>query len=232
MLATLLVWYALPVLAWPARVVTTLLLVALPAFVVSQRHMAREAPELMTRRAIYASSAIGVWIIALFCVLAALASGLDAGSLGLVLPPAAQVLGWSAAVTLAGLVVMGTSRLLRIRETPLLLFLLPRNQREKAEFAGVSLSAGIGEELVFRGFLVPALIMAGGSVWLAAAVSSVAFGTMHVYQGTSGVVRTTILGFILAVPFILTGSIVPSVVAHTAINLMAGLWLAEWLLKR
>jgi membrane protease YdiL (CAAX protease family) len=57
------------------------------------------------------------------------------------------------------------------------------------------------------------------------------FGIMHAYQDVGGAARAAILGAVLAVPVVLTGSIVPAMVAHAAIDLTSGLLLARWLLR-
>lgn len=39
-------------------------------------------------------------------------------------------------------------------------------------------------------------------------------------------------GFLLAIPFLITGSIFPLMLAHTAFGVIAGIWLADRLLRR
>jgi len=75
------------------------------------------------------------------------------------------------------------------------------------------------EELLFRGVLVGAFAAgAGVSPWLLVVPSSVLFGLGHGAQGRLGVVVTTALGAVLAVAFVLTGSLVVVVVAHYLVN--------------
>ncbi len=63
------------------------------------------------------------------------------------------------------------------------------------------------------------------AVW----VSVAAFAVTHTYQGVLGVVRVAILGLILTAPFLITGSVYPSMIAHATLDLLAGLVLADWL---
>ena len=49
--------------------------------------------------------------------------------------------------------------------------------------------------------------------------SSVAFGLGHVYQGFKGVLMTTIAGLGLGLLFLLSGSLVPSMVLHALLDL-------------
>lgn len=66
---------------------------------------------------------------------------------------------------------------------------LPHTQQERGWFAAVSVTAGICEELVYRGFLIWALQPWAGA-WGAAAVSLAGFTFAHAYQGKGFVVRT------------------------------------------
>ncbi|MHB9288425.1 lysostaphin resistance A-like protein [Halobacteriales archaeon Cl-PHB] len=75
------------------------------------------------------------------------------------------------------------------------------------------------EELLFRAALV-GVIGAGFDVspWLLAVLSSIAFALGHGAQGRVGVVVTGVLGLVLAVGFVLTGSLLVVVVAHYLVN--------------
>ncbi|MFB6240732.1 MAG: type II CAAX prenyl endopeptidase Rce1 family protein, partial [Gemmatimonadota bacterium] len=54
-------------------------------------------------------------------------------------------------------------------------------------------------------------------------VVAVAFGIAHGYQRAVGVVRAGVLGVLLGLPVLFTGSLYPAVVAHFWINLAIGL---------
>ena len=118
-----------------------------------------------------------------------------------------------------------------IKETPLLHQLLPRTVPEKIVFAFLSLAAGLGEEIAFRGFAIPGLVLLTGSDWAAALISSMAFGVLHGYQGWLGVARTGAMGFLLAASFLLSGSLWPAILAHAALDLISGLVLGDTLLR-
>lgn len=100
-------------------------------------------------------------------------------------------------------------------------FLLPRTRRERAWFVGVALSAGICEEVIFRGFLIryvdalPIGIGIGGSIVIAALI----FGLDHGYQGVRGFVVTTVVALVLSALFFLAGSLWLPMVLHAAIDL-------------
>jgi uncharacterized protein len=232
-IAVLAAWLASPDLPSPARFLTVFLITFLPALLLVQGRALRQVDlGTIPRTTIYLSSSFALWVLALVTVAAAFASGFTPGLLGWVALPIAPLVFWSAGITLLGVGVLTMGRVLDVRETDLLRHLLPRNTAERVAFVGVSLTAGICEELVFRSFLIPALTVVSGSVWAAVLISSVVFGFLHGYQGPAGIARTAALGFLLALPLLITGSILPSMIAHFLLDIIAGLWLADWLLRR
>jgi membrane protease YdiL (CAAX protease family) len=116
-------------------------------------------------------------------------------------------------------------------ETPLLQHLIPQTWVEKLVYVGVCLTAGICEELVFRGFLIAALNAATGSLPLAVVLSAGAFGVAHAHQDAAGAMRATLLALVLSVPLLVTGSLYPGIAAHAIVDLLGGLWLSKWLLR-
>ena len=226
---TLGIWLSLDALAWPARALTTFLLGPLPALMLLQARLLDQLPAEAEREGVYFSSALSVWILAAFAMLAARHSGLTRGDLRIEGISTALLLGSAGLTTLAGLGVMALGRLLKVPESALVDYLIPRTAAEKIAFTGLSFSAGIAEELIFRSFLIAAVYQASGSLAAGVTVSVAAFAVTHAYQGLVGVIRVAILGLVLTAPFILTGSVYPSMIAHTVLDLLAGLVLAEWL---
>jgi len=90
----------------------------------------------------------------------------------------------------------------------------------------LSLAAGLGEETAYRGYLITVLAPLTGLAG-AAVLSSAVFGVLHVYQGWLGIPRTALLGGLLAWGFLASGSLWPAIVAHTVIDLIAGIALGE-----
>lgn len=109
-----------------------------------------------------------------------------------------------------------------------MIWMLPAKRREAIWFIGpVSLSAGICEELLYRGYLMQ--WMEGYlPVWAAIILSSLVFGLMHAYQGPGGIVRTAGLGLVMAGLFAATGSLLWPILLHVIIDAYAGAlsWLA------
>ncbi len=102
-----------------------------------------------------------------------------------------------------------------------LAFMLPRNGFERGLFALLCLSAGIGEEIIFRGFVLRYLLDWHLGLTLAVIGSSLLFGLAHAGQGGSGIVRTGLVGLILALLYLATGSLLLPIVAHASIDLQA-----------
>lgn len=104
--------------------------------------------------------------------------------------------------------------------------ILPVTNSEKRIWNYVSLTAGITEEIIYRGFLIFALsyLFPNFSVWFIIIFSSLLFGLAHTYQGfVTGVVRTTVIGIIFSIFYIGIGSILPLIVFHFLIDYVAKL---------
>ena len=69
--------------------------------------------------------------------------------------------------------------------------------------------------------VVAALLLPAVQVWVLALGVAVVFGLAHVYQGAAGVVVTSMMGAVLGVLVVATGSLLPAVVLHAALDLRA-----------
>ena len=98
---------------------------------------------------------------------------------------------------------------------------LPATRRELRWFRGVSVAAGVGEELFYRGFLLAYLTVWMPLLW-AVVVSSVLFGFAHVMHGARATARSTVAGIVLAGLFVLSGSLWASMLLHTVIDWAGG----------
>lgn len=220
--ASVIAWAAAGELAWPARAFLALLVGPLPALAVIQARALADEPMPIPRVAVYLSSILSLWILAAIAFLAAITSGFTSRRLGLSFVNSQTVLWWTLLCLTAAGAIWFAGRLLGIREHPLLEAILPVTRREKRWFLLVSVTAGICEELVFRGFGLAALTTASGNVWFATLIGAGLFGMLHAYQGSVGVARTAALGFVLSLPVLMTGSIIPGIVAHTVIDMIGG----------
>jgi membrane protease YdiL (CAAX protease family) len=81
-----------------------------------------------------------------------------------------------------------------------------------ATLLAVAVASGVGEELLFRGLLVPLVGIVG---------SSVLFGALHQIRGSARwwwMAWATAMGLVFALVFVATGSLAGPIVAHAAIN--------------
>jgi len=93
-------------------------------------------------------------------------------------------------------------------------FLLPRSSLEVALWILVSVSAGICEEAVYRGYLQRQFAAITGHVTGGIILSGLAFGAVHLYQGVLRAVSIAILGMFLGVVAHWRKSVRPVMVAH------------------
>jgi membrane protease YdiL (CAAX protease family) len=98
--------------------------------------------------------------------------------------------------------------------------MLPHTPGELRAFHVVSWTAGICEELLYRGYLLWYL-----GHWMgmpAVAVSSLLFGIGHSYQGWRGIVTTTLVGVVMALIYLGAGSLWPAMALHALIDIHSG----------
>ena len=99
--------------------------------------------------------------------------------------------------------------------------ILPHNDRELRWFFLVSMTAGICEEFLFRGYLIGALAPLV-TWWGAAALALIPFGLLHGYQGRSGIIKTAIVGAFMTLIVFVTHSLIPVMVLHVVIDIGGG----------
>lgn len=155
--------------------------------------------------------------------------GVAAGSIGLTVPTvpddAPPALAGVIGGMLAGLVVLTVLgiRAARRGRAPVapaaFAAMIPVTRTERWWMAAVSVGAGVSEELVFRGLLLAVAVGSGVPPLLAAAVLTVVFGAVHLYQGWAGMLSATVLGAVMFAITLGTGSLLIPIVLHAAIDL-------------
>lgn len=99
--------------------------------------------------------------------------------------------------------------------------MLPRTPAERWGWAALSVTAGVTEEVIWRGFGLTLLfaLLPGVHPALPIVLSAAAFGWAHWYQGLTGIVATGLLGGILALLFWVSGSLLLPIVLHALLDL-------------
>jgi hypothetical protein len=99
--------------------------------------------------------------------------------------------------------------------------MLPHSREELAWWYRLSVTAGVCEELLYRGYLIWYL-----SHWLgfitAAGVAAVLFGVGHSYQGARGMLWTGAAGLFFGAVYLLTRSLFASMVIHALMDVHSG----------
>ena len=109
---------------------------------------------------------------------------------------------------------------------------LPRTSVEMLLYFALSLTAAACEEFLYRGFVMAALDRLGWPLWVIVAASSAMFGLAHLYQGRSGVASTCLLGLVFGWVRIAYGSLIPVIVWHAVVDVIAGIAGRRYLLPR
>lgn len=218
-------------LAGAARVLAVLLAVHLvllqPVVGAWSHHRFRAATDPGARlRRYYRTAAIEWTLVAVALALVAGAPGLDLGDLGVRWPRASAY----TAVGTVGL-LLSVALLVGLRRrvdqgvqvvAPVeVSALMPRTAAERRAFAGLAVTAGVCEEVLYRGVLlaVAVALAPGLGPWRLVLVSALAFAVAHTYQGVVGMLTSFVLGGSLAVLFLGSGSLLLPVLYHVLVDL-------------
>jgi membrane protease YdiL (CAAX protease family) len=106
--------------------------------------------------------------------------------------------------------------------------IMPQTTVETLIFVALALTAGLSEEFIYRGFVFALFSRVFGvstfGILLATAISSIWFASAHFYQGRRGVVTTFVVGVLFAAVRIWTGNLVPAIIGHAGVDLVAGIY--------
>jgi len=98
--------------------------------------------------------------------------------------------------------------------------MMPATRSQRMLYGAVALSAGVTEEILYRGFLV--FVLAAGlpaiGIWGSVLVSSALFALGHLYQGPSGMLRTFVMGLMMCLVYLSSGSLVLCMLIHMLID--------------
>lgn len=194
--------------------------------IASLRRHRGEDPRALLRVYVRTLAIEAGWLIVVALILF-VSPDLDPGALGL-RAPAGSLLGAAVGFTafaVAGQLAVGL--LLRRRRVTVAAagdyaYLLPVSRAERQVAGILAVGAGVSEEILIRGLLIALGVGALGLPPLVAAAAATAlFGFLHLYQGWSGVLHTTLLGAILAGLYLMTGSLLLPILLHTVVDIRA-----------
>ena len=127
---------------------------------------------------------------------------------------------WIVAMTL--LVLIG--RLLRVAPAEKRLqFLLPHGGIELSAWIALSITAGICEETIFRGYLQRQFMALTQSAPAGILLSAAAFGAAHAYQGLRLVVMISLFGAMFGILAHWRGTVRPGMIAHAWQDSLGGI---------
>ncbi len=183
------------------------------------------------RRRLWLRAMATQWGLVALLVVLWLARGRPFVSLGLGAPAP-----WGLAGVLAGLafvvaVLAGQRRQLatkpelveRVRERlEPVAKLMPHERDEMPGFVWLCVTAGVCEEILFRGFATWLFAGVLPAFWMAAVAQAVLFGIAHTYQGPRGVVATGAVGLFLSGIVWVTGSLWAAMLVHALMDVHAG----------
>ncbi len=221
-------------LPWDFAVILLVLAIVVPWRGLVRVRALLAGPQLNSaeRISLYASTIAFQWLAAGITIWRAVTHGLGPAALGLSpeRPAPGMILGAALALVLASLQIASLRQLSRLAPEErghlyqIASRLMPRNLIEALAFVALVGTVSLCEELLYRGFAFAVFKeIAGGSTAVAVAGSSALFAVGHMYQGRRGVASTFVLGVLLAGSRSWTDSLLPCIMAHLAVDLVAGL---------
>ena len=224
-----------PVLhAWEAWVFCIILAGLVPFHGMLAYGRLKLAPEPIptrTKLRLYATVLVMEWTLVLVAVVIARRHGIGLPGLGQTLANLPLTLSVTGAgiLALVALAMFNAGQIRRAKREELAASVerarkfVPVGSTQVAAFVLVALTAGICEEILYRGWLLSFLGALTGSMWIGMILSAVLFGIGHAYQGRQGIVATGVLGLVFGTMFVLVRSLVPGQVIHAGIDLVNGI---------
>jgi membrane protease YdiL (CAAX protease family) len=159
------------------------------------------------------------------------ALGRDAAALGLDLPTGvASVVGLAIAIIVAAALWQQTlavrrgddaarealrAQLADVQE------LMPRTAHEARWFRAMAVTAGVCEEVLYRGFLIAYGAAYLGS-WPAVVAGAVVFGAGHLYQSRANALKGAVFSLLAGALYVGCGSLLWPILVHAALDLHGG----------
>jgi membrane protease YdiL (CAAX protease family) len=184
-----------------------------------------------TRLAAYAAGILAQWLLAAAAVALWAYEGRAWSDVGLVFPSGGGAwLGSAVAAILTALIVAQNVGVARRRDLHGAVRevlapydeLLPADRNDLTGWLSLSATAGVCEEILFRGVLPWYLAGIGLGHWGGHAAALLVFGAAHLYLGPRAAVRALVAGGAAAGFYLWTGSLAASMVLHASVDAASG----------
>jgi membrane protease YdiL (CAAX protease family) len=109
------------------------------------------------------------------------------------------------------------------KRAPIVSLYMPRDAQERAWWIAVSLLAGIGEEITWRGVQTQLLVPIVGTYAVAALLSALSFGGTHFVQGWRSVLVIAVFALGFQAIVWASGGLYVAMLVHVAYDVTAGL---------
>lgn len=139
---------------------------------------------------------------------------------------AAAAVFWVMALALLAVIGVGLRLLHLTAPTRALMALAPRTGLEVLLWTGLSVTAGISEEIAFRGYFLRQFGSLSGGVATGVVCSSLLFGVSHGYEGAAGMIAITAYGAMFCALALARRSLRPGMIAHAWHDIFSGVMLA------
>jgi membrane protease YdiL (CAAX protease family) len=196
---------------------------AIPILVVLARRKFRDAKRpLPDRLKHFQSTAFQLALLTVFSLVVAKATWIDVFAFDAARLPVGLAVG-AALFALAVLYMRPRWRLAVEKRVRVVHLFMPANATERAWWLLVSVLAGVGEEITWRGVQTQLLVPITGSYLLAAILCAISFGLAHFVQGwrSAAVITVFALGFQAVVAA--SGCLYVAMLVHVAYDVTAGL---------
>jgi len=196
------------------------------------RRLRRATPDALprVRRSVYRAAMISQWVLSATTLGLWWARGRSWRDLGLVPRATPGLLGIAVGLAVVAWFEVRQRRQMLVdpealaevrRRLGRLELMLPHTPSELSAFFRLSVTAGLCEELLYRGYLIWYLTHWLG-LFQAAGVASVVFGLGHAYQGWKGMLLTGVVGAFLAVLYLVSGSLIAPMILHALMDMRSG----------
>ena len=109
------------------------------------------------------------------------------------------------------------------RREPRVHLTMPSDPTERGLWLAISVAAGVGEEISYRGVMYVLLFRLVGEPVAAAVAAALLFGAAHVVQGWRGIGVTTVFALAAQALVLYSGSLYVAMAWHVAYDVVAGL---------